>query len=167
VAKKLSAIAWSNASPMLPIEATTPQVRRVRPKSIEVYRADSTGRRNTSIRRCGLGRQPGWMVTQTGRPAMRSPGRPPFRRDLERAFWRKIAEGTSGEDAAVAVGVSGPVGSRWFRERGGMPPFLLDSVTSRFLSFDEREVMTLLKAQGAGGAGDRPAVGPASVDRLP
>ncbi|WP_219420649.1 hypothetical protein [Pseudonocardia nigra] len=47
MAKKLSAIALSNASPMLPIEATTPLVRSVRPKSIEVYWADSTGRRNT------------------------------------------------------------------------------------------------------------------------
>jgi hypothetical protein len=30
-------MALSNASPMLPIEATSPDVRRVRPKSIEVY----------------------------------------------------------------------------------------------------------------------------------
>jgi len=35
------------------------------------------------------------MVTQTGRPAMRSPGRPPIQRDLERGFWVKIAEGMS------------------------------------------------------------------------
>jgi len=64
-----------------------------------------------------MGHQPGWMVTQTGRPAMRSPGRPPIRRDLERAFWRRIAVGMTCEDAAAAVGVSGPVGSRWFRDR--------------------------------------------------
>lgn len=97
-----------------------------------------------------MGRQPGWMVTQTGRPAMRSPGRPPIRRDLERAFWRRIAVGMTSEDAAAAVGVSGPVGSRWFRERGGMPTFLITPVTGRTLSFDEREVMALLKARGAG-----------------
>jgi hypothetical protein len=90
------------------------------------------------------------MVTQTGRPAMRSPGRPPIRRDLERAFWRRIAEGMTSEDAAGAVGVSGPVGSRWFRERGGMATFLITPVTGRNLSFDEREVMALLTAQGAG-----------------
>ena len=66
-----------------------------------------------------MGRQPGWLVTQTGRPAMRSPGRPPIRRDVERAFWVKIAEGLTSEDAAIACGVSGPVGTRWFRERGG------------------------------------------------
>jgi hypothetical protein len=33
-----------------------------------------------------------WMVTLTGRPAMRSPDRPPIQRDVERAFWLKIAE---------------------------------------------------------------------------
>jgi IS30 family transposase len=90
------------------------------------------------------------MVTQTGRPAMRSPGRPPIRRDLERAFWQRIAEGMTSEDAAVAVGVSGPVGSRWFRERGGMATFLITPVTGRNLSFDEREVIALLTAQGSG-----------------
>ena len=61
-----------------------------------------------------MGRQPGWMTTVTGRPAMRSPGRPPIRRDIERAFWGKVAEGLTSEDAAIACGVSGPVGSRWF-----------------------------------------------------
>ena len=43
-----------------------------------------------------------------------------MRRDVERAFWVQVAAGLSSEDAAVAVGVSGAVGSRWFRERGGM-----------------------------------------------
>jgi hypothetical protein len=50
---------------------------------------------------------------------MRSPGRPPIGRDVERTFWVKIAAGLTSEDAAVACGVSGLVGSRWFRERGG------------------------------------------------
>ena len=44
-----------------------------------------------------MGRQLGWLVTQTGRPAMRSPGCPPIRRDVERAFWVKIAEGLTSE----------------------------------------------------------------------
>src|SRR5438094_5769670 len=60
-----------------------------------------------------MGRPRGWMVTLTGRPAMRSPGRPPVRRDVERGFWMKIAEGLSSEEAAIACGVSGPVGVRW------------------------------------------------------
>ena len=55
-----------------------------------------------------MGRRPGWMVTQTGRPAMRSPGRPPVHRDVERLFWSKIAEGLASEEAALACGVSGP-----------------------------------------------------------
>ena len=97
-----------------------------------------------------MGRQPGWMTTRTGRAAMRSPGRPPVRRDVERAFWRKIAEGMSSEDAAVACGVSGPVGSRWFRERGGMPLIELGPSSGRYLSFAEREEIALLRAQEAG-----------------
>ncbi len=53
------------------------------------------------------------MTTRTGRPAMRSPGRPPIRRDVERAFWLEIAQGLTSEDAAIARGVPGPVGFRW------------------------------------------------------
>ncbi|MEW1913782.1 IS30 family transposase [Kitasatospora sp. NPDC085895] len=81
---------------------------------------------------------------------MRSPGRPPIRRDVERAFWTKIAEGLTSEDAAVACGVSGPVGSRWFRDRGGMPSIELSPPSGRYLSFTEREEIALLKAQKAG-----------------
>jgi len=90
------------------------------------------------------------MVTLTGRRAMRSPGRPPVRRDVERAFWVKIAEGLSSEDAAIACGTSGPVGSRWFRERGGMPSIQLGPLSGRYLSFAEREEIALLKAQKLG-----------------
>ena len=97
-----------------------------------------------------MGRQPGWMVTLTGRPAMRSPGRPPARRDVERAFWVKIAEGLSSGDAAMACGVSGPVGSRWFRDRGGMPSIQLSPLSGRYLTFAEREEIALLNIQGVG-----------------
>ena len=97
-----------------------------------------------------MGRQPGWMVTLTGRPAMRSPGRPPARRDVERRFWVKIAEGLSSADAAMACGVSGPVGSRWFRDRGGMPSIQLSPLSGRYLTFAEREEIALLNIQGLG-----------------
>ncbi len=97
-----------------------------------------------------MGRQPGWLVTQTGRPAMRSPGRPPIQRDVERAFWVKIAEDLSSEEAAIACGVSGPVGSRWFRERGGMPSIQLTPLSGRYLSFAEREEIGLLRERGLG-----------------
>jgi IS30 family transposase len=82
---------------------------------------------------------------------MRSPGRPPVnRREVQQRFWRKIAEGLSSEDAALACGVSLPLGSRWFRDGGGMPPISLAPLSGRSLSFAEREEIALLRAQQAG-----------------
>ena len=81
---------------------------------------------------------------------MKSPGKPSLRRDAERLFWREIGKGLTSEDAAIAVGASQAAGSRWFRERGGMPTFLRIPVSGRYLSFDEREEIALLKAQDAG-----------------
>ena len=95
-----------------------------------------------------MGRPPGWAAALTGRAVMRSPGRPPVRRDLERAFWVQIAAGLTSEDAAVACGVSAPVGSRWFRHAGGMPPIELAPVSGRYLSFSEREDIAVMRAQG-------------------
>ena len=84
------------------------------------------------------------------RPAMRSPGRPIPARCVERAFWRLIAQGKRTEEAAIEIGVSVPVASRWFRHAGGMPPLSLVEPTGRYLSFDEREELALLKAKGLG-----------------
>ncbi|WP_405141941.1 IS30 family transposase [Sphaerisporangium sp. NBC_01403] len=82
---------------------------------------------------------------------MRSPGRPPAnRREEQQRFWRKIAEGLSSEDAALACGVSAPLGPRWFRQGGGMPPISLAPPSGRYLSFAEREEIALLRAQGCG-----------------
>lgn len=81
---------------------------------------------------------------------MRSPGRPMPARHVEREFWRLIAQGKRTEDAAREVGVSWPVGSRWFRHAGGMPPLSLAEPTGRYLSFHEREELALLKVQGLG-----------------
>ena len=54
---------------------------------------------------------------------MRSPGRPPVaRREERQRFWAAIRRGLSSEDAAVEAGVSPAVGTRWFREAGGMRP---------------------------------------------
>lgn len=47
-------------------------------------------------------------------------------------------------------GVSVPVGSRWFRHAGGMPPLTLMEPTGRYLSFEEREEIAILRAQGRG-----------------
>jgi IS30 family transposase len=81
---------------------------------------------------------------------MRSPGRPIPARHVEREFWRLIAAGRRSEDAALEVGVSAPVGMRWFRHAGGMPPLDLAEPTGRYLSFQEREELALLRAQGLG-----------------
>ena len=98
-----------------------------------------------------MGRSVGWTTTVTGRPAMRSPGRPPVNAaEVQRRFWRKIAEGLSSEEAAVACGVSPPVGSRWFRQGGGMPPLSLSPPSVRFLSFADREEIGLLRAEKLG-----------------
>jgi IS30 family transposase len=53
-------------------------------------------------------------------------------------------------DAALDAGVSQPVGTRWFRENGGMPPTNLTPLSGRYLSFAEREEMALLNAQKVG-----------------
>ena len=81
---------------------------------------------------------------------MRSPGRPEPSRAVQRQFWRLIATGITSADAALKVGVSVPVGSRWYRHAGGMTPLSLTEPTGRFLSFAEREEIALLKAQGKG-----------------
>jgi IS30 family transposase len=69
---------------------------------------------------------------------------------VQRAFWRLIAEGLSTEKASAGVGVSWPVGFRWFRHAGGIVPISLDEPTGRYLSFAEREEIALLVAQGEG-----------------
>ena len=85
------------------------------------------------------------------RPRMRSPGRPPVgRREHRQRFWKEIARGLSSEEAAVAAGVSPAVGTRWFRECGGMPPLNLRPQSRRYLSFVEREEIAVLRARGRG-----------------
>ena len=85
------------------------------------------------------------------RDKLRSPGRPPVaRREHRRRFWALIAEGLSSEDAAIDVGVSQPVGFRWFRQAGGMAPSHLSRSSKppsgRYLTFVEREEIALLRA---------------------
>ena len=54
----------------------------------------------------------------------------------------------------MEVGVSQPVGFRWFRTAGGMAPSHLSRsakpLSGRYLSFAEREEIALLQAQGLG-----------------
>jgi hypothetical protein len=84
------------------------------------------------------------------RAPMRSPGRPEPSRAVQREFWRLIASGITTVQAAEGVGVSAPVGIRWFRHAGGVTPLSLVEPTGRYLSLAEREEIALLKAQDRG-----------------
>src|SRR6266568_4441541 len=98
-----------------------------------------------------MGRAKGWGAAATGRAPMRSQGRPPvWRREHRQGFWDAIAAGVRSEDAAAAVGLSPAVGTRWFREAGGMRTISRSPLSDRYLSFAEREEIAILKAQGEG-----------------
>ena len=87
------------------------------------------------------------------RGPMRSPGRPSNARREDRVrFWEGIGRGVSSEDAAGEAGVSPAVGSRWFRQAGGMPPLSLGSVSGRYLSFGsgKRSPYFMLRVLGCG-----------------
>ena len=85
------------------------------------------------------------------RPAMRSPGRPPgWRRKYRQRFWEAIAGGLSSEEASVAAGLSPAVGTRWFRQSGGMPLFAFArcwAATCRSLS-EKRSPSSVPRAVG-------------------
>ncbi len=106
------------------------------------------GRKQLSEVSAGARRQ--WAADRALRPPMRSPGRPEPSRAVQREFWRLIATGVTTVEASAGVGVSWPVGTRWFRHAGGMAPLSLDEPTGWYLSFVEREEIALLKAQGKG-----------------
>ena len=129
--------------------------------AIAAVKVDSTGRRNTLISEvCGVatadwslktsdvpeGRRRQWRADRALRPAMRSPGRPDPSRVVQRQFWRLIATGVTTVEASLAVGVSWPVGARWSRHAGGMPPISLAEPTGRYLTFEEREEIAILRA---------------------
>ena len=88
---------------------------------------------------------------QLYRGQIASPGRPTvaWREDRVR-FWAAIRRGVSSEDAAGEIGVSQAVGTRWFREAGGVAATLPPAVSGRFLSFAEREDIAIWHAQKAG-----------------
>ena len=99
---------------------------------------------------------------------MPSPGRPGVnQREAKQAFWKGIAEGRQSEAAALACGISQPVGTRWFREAGGIPPISLAPASGRYLSFAEREELALLRTQqyGVREIARRMARSPATISR--
>ncbi|MDA1095925.1 MAG: IS30 family transposase [Chloroflexi bacterium] len=85
------------------------------------------------------------------RGQMWSPGRPSTARREDRTrFWEAIARGVSSGDAAIEAGVSQAVGTRWFRQAGGMSPISLVPLSGRYLSFAEREEIAIGHAQHLG-----------------
>jgi hypothetical protein len=85
------------------------------------------------------------------RGKMWSPGRPSTARREDRVrFWEAISRGAWTDDASVSAGVSPAVGTRWFRESGGMPSLTLAPTSGRCLSFAEREEIAILHAQTLG-----------------
>jgi IS30 family transposase len=90
-------------------------------------------------------------VRASGRVAMGWTGHPGVgRRDHRRRFWAAVARGLSSEAAGVEAGVPPAVGSRWFREGGGMPTLSQAPLSGRYLSLAEREEVALLRAGGRG-----------------
>jgi hypothetical protein len=103
-----------------------------------------------------MGRPRGWAAARVGRPAMRSPGRPSVaRREDRQRFWVAIARGMFSEDAGIEAGVSAVVGTRWFRDSGGIRPVSLALRSGRYLSFAEREEIAILRVRGAASARSR------------
>ena len=98
-----------------------------------------------------MGRPRGWAAARAGRPAMRSPGRPPVaRREDRQRFWVAIARGMPSEDAGIEAGVSPAVGTRWFRDSGGIRLVSLAPLSGRYLSLAEREEIAILRVRGCG-----------------
>ena len=88
---------------------------------------------------------------RSGRPVMRSPGRPGVAmREQKQRFWAAIAAGKTSEEAGLGAGVSPSVGSRWFRQSGGMRSISKTPPSGRFLSFREREEIAILNARNPG-----------------
>src|SRR6478672_5118276 len=119
---------------------------------IAAAEADSNGRRNTFSREVAMSIQKR-RSHRSGRAPLPSPGRPPVagRSELQR-FWLGIARGMTSEDAALAAGMSQPVGTRLFRQAGGMAPAMFRSSTKPlsgwYLSLAEREEIALFRIQG-------------------
>jgi len=91
------------------------------------------------------------MKVRAQRGLMHSPGRPPVAQRHQRVqFWLSIAQGLSSSSAADKAGVPQPIGTRWFRNAGGMPPLDLAPLSGRFLSLPEREEIAILHAQKHG-----------------
>jgi hypothetical protein len=84
------------------------------------------------------------------RGQMRSPGQPAAGRDVRVRFWKAIARGLSSEEATLEGGLPCTLGTRWFRQAGGMTPISLAPISERYLLFREREEIAIARAQHVG-----------------
>jgi IS30 family transposase len=121
---------------------------------IRAAKADSNDRRNTPTTEVMMSIYKRASDRCT-RKRIRLPGRPPaWQRENLVQFWQAIASGRSSEEAAKEAGASAPLGPRWFRSAGGMPPTHLTRwakpPSGRYLSFPEREDIALELARGTG-----------------
>lgn len=116
-------------------------------------KADSTCRRNT--RKLEIANMACRRASERcTREKLHSPGRPSaWLREHQRRFWESIARGRSSEEAAADAGISTPLGPRWLRSSGGMPPTHLapsaSAPSGRFLTFREREEIAIELAKGS------------------
>jgi transposase, IS30 family len=84
----------------------------------------------------------------------------PFPRRLRVQFWEQIRGGLSVADASAVVGVSRWAGRDWLVERGGvMPRAPMPARLRPRLTFEQREEIALLRAQGESNASIARAVG--------
>jgi len=97
-----------------------------------------------------VGRPSDRMRKVTGRAPLRSPGAPSHPRAREREFWAHIAAGLLPTEAGIAIDVAPVVGSRRFRQSGGMSPYSWPAPSGRYLSLAEREEIAILYATGSG-----------------
>src|SRR5690606_6974958 len=103
---------------------------------IKAANLGSRGRRNALLGGVVMKKRVRRASDRALRPPMKSPGRPTAgRRENRQQFWQGIARGLSSEQAAVEAGLSQPVGTRWFRESGGMAPQEFRPLSGRYLSF--------------------------------
>lgn len=116
-----------------------------------------------------MGRPPGWAAALTGAGGDTLTGTAAGTSGSRTSLLGKIAEGLTSEDAAMACGVSGPVGSRWFRHAGGMPPIEVSPQSGRYLCFSEREQIAVMRAEGVsmGMIADRLGRSPSTISREP
>ena len=98
-----------------------------------------------------MGRPQGWAAARAGRPrrCVRRGGlRWPGEKTGSGSGWR--SPGECPVRTGIEAGVSPAVGTRWFRDSGGIRPVSLAPLSGRYLSFAEREEIAILRVRGCG-----------------